>query len=574
MFYPEISFYLGDLKKGGFSGVISQDNLFFVIEIISGIEEEKGHKVLEYIKNSLKQKSIDNLAYFDDFIASLVKDNNLPTGFSLASGFMKNNILYLKTGGTGKIFIRRNGKLGLLIEGDATASGPIDDDDFFIFLTENFLNLVAGSQGLEQVFDHRSPAEIIEEITPSLKAKNDLGAVALFVDLHKETDEEGLSYRETEERKSLGTTLRMYWLIMHNSKKTLTMFTVFLLFLVLLWSVVLGVQRRTSADARSKIKLVKELITQKLSTAEEVAFLNMSRALILISQSKQEIAKLTKEIGGDREEITNLVKIVQETENKILKKEMKSYSEFYDLTIDDKNASGSKIYTDSETAFILDNKRGALYKIDLEKKSLSKSLFAEIKSAGLSAGYGDEEFFYVKGSGVFRIDGEGKLKKVIDADRDWGEIIDMYLYNANIYLLDLGKDEVWKYLKTEDGFGSKASYFESGQSIDFSAINSFAIDGSVYLAGDSMIVKYTSGLRDGFRIDLPDSDFSFNKVMTSKDLEKIYLWDKKRGTVYIIGKTGDYIEQVNSEILSKGSDLIIFKNKIYILNASKIYMVD
>lgn len=361
---------------------------------------------------------------------------------------------------------------------------------------------------------------------------------------------------------------------MKNSKKTLTFITVFILFLVFLWSVILGFQRRSSATANEKIKLTKELITQKLSTAEEVAFLNMERAVVLISESKEEVNKLQKEIGDKRKDIGELENQISQTENRILKKENRKYSEFFDLTVDDEKATGNKIYLDKESAFILDKKRGAIYQLSLEKKSLKKNLFPEVKSASLVAGFENESFFYAKGSGVFRIDNEGKLKKIMDQDKGWGEITDANIFNGNIYLLDRGKDEIWKYLKTEDGYGGGNTYFEKGQAIDFTSINSLAIDGSVYLAGGSTIVKYTSGLRDGFSIDLPDKNAVFDKVFSTKDTNNIYLWDKSRGTIYVVGKTGEYIEQTNSEILSKGSDIVVYGESVYVLKGSKIYKID
>lgn len=574
MFRPEVSFYLGEQKKAGYSGIVSQDNLFFVVEIGSGIDEEKGHKVLEFIKDFLKKSRIENLSSFDDFIASVIKENNLPAGFSISSGFLKDDIIYLKTAGEAKIYIRRQGKLGLLIEGEATASGPVEDNDFFIFLTENFLNLVAGREGLDKVFDHRSPGEIIEEITPTLKGKNDAGAAALFVDFHKEVEDDALFYRETtEEKAAMGETLKIYWLLMKNSKKTLTFITVMILFLVLVWSVILGYQRRTSTVAKNKIKLTQELVSQKLSTAEEVAFLNMDRALVLIKESKEEVKKLKKEIGDKRKEVGELENKISQTEGKILRKEQRKYSEFFDLTVDNKEATGKRIYLDENTTYILDNKRGVIYKFSLDKKSLSKELFPEIKSASLAAGYEDKVFLFVKGSGVYIIDTD-KPKKVIENDKDWGEIIDMYIYNGNIYLLDKGKDEIWKYLSGGDTYGSKDSYFESAQAIDLSMIISFSIDGSVYLAGDSIIVKYTSGLRDGFSIDLPVDKTNFNKIFTSSESEKIYLWDKSKGTVYVIGKTGEYLEQINSDILSRASDLVVYKDSVYVLMGSKIFKIE
>lgn len=578
MYLPSVAFYLGEQKQNGCSEIVSQDNLFFVIEAGSGLPEESGHKILEYVKDKLKETQIDSLATFENFIVEIIKENNLPAGFSLSSGFIKDNILYLKTSGGGKIFIRRKNKLGLLIEGDSTASGPVEDGDFYIFLTENFFDLIGGNVGLGNSFDHRSPTEIIDEITPSLKAKNDQGAVALFVNLKKEIQSPIEGTGETQDVVNFSVKDRLIFIRQYlqsiGRQKTLTFITVFFLFLILLWSVVLGYQRRTNAEAQTKIRLTKELVTQKLSTAEDVAYLNMGRALILISDSKVEVEKLGKEIGGKRKEVDELETMISQTENKILKKEMSTYKEFFDLTVDDKNAKGSKFYLDGEIVYILDKQSGAIYQLSLEKKSLNKDQLSEIKSANIVAGDNDDSFFYVKDHGVFRIGSDGKPKKIIENDKDWGEIVDMFMYNGNIYLLDKGKDEIWKYLQGEENFGNKNSYFESGQAIDLSAVESMAIDGSVYLAGDSIVAKYTSGLRDSFKTDLPDKESVFNKVFTSKDSEKVYLWDKNKGTVFVVGKSGDYVEQINSDILNKGSDIVVYKEAIYVLVGNKIFRID
>jgi hypothetical protein len=150
----------------------------------------------------------------------------------------------------------------------------------------------------------------------------------------------------------------------------------------------------------------------------------------------------------------------------------------------------------------------------------------------------------------------------------------MGIFNGNIYLLDQGKNAILKYLGGVDVFGNKNSYFDPGQSTDLSQINSLTIDGSVYLAGNSVMIKYTSGLRDEFKTNLPDNNFNMTKIFTNKDLTKVYGWDKKRGTVYIMGKNGDYQEQVNSTILSTATDFVVYKDIIYVLQGSKIYKIE
>jgi hypothetical protein len=563
MFHQDIGFYLGHEKTDGFSGFVSENNLFLALEIEAGITPNKGRELTAFIREKISTIMIENLQQFDSFITNnLIKEKNLPTGFSLSAGYLKENIFYLKTVGQGQIYIRRKNKLTLLIKSEETASGYVEENDIFVFTFSKFMAMLGEESGLNKKFDHRPIPEIIDEITPDLQAKDDQGTVALFLQLKKIREEEKPidNFFEQPIKKTY-------------HKKTLTFITVFILGLILFWSVVLGYQRRTQETAREKIKLTKELISQKLDQAEQVAFLNMPSALNLIADSKEEVNKLKKQIGDKRKEIGELNDKISQTENKILKKEEKKYSEFFDLTVDDKGAKGTKLYLSGDSLLIQDKTRGVLYSLSLDRKSLDKDQFSALKRSSIIALFEDKKYFYVEEEGIYQVVG-GKANKVIENNKEWGKIIDMAVYNGNIYLLDQGKDEIYKYVKTEDEFGGGNSYFQSGQSIDLSQINSLAIDGSIYLAGDSVMVKYTSGLRDEFKINLPETQVNMKKIFTSKDIEKVYGWDNSKGTLYIMGKNGNYQEQVNSKILSTGTDLVVYKNSIYVLEGSKIYKID
>jgi len=574
MFKQDLGFYLGHEKTDGFSGFVDENNLFLAIEIEAGITPDRGRELTAFIREKISVIMIENLQQFDSFISNIIKEKNLPSGFSLSVGYLKGNIFYLKTVNQGKVYVRRDNKLALLIEQDETASGYIKEEDIFIFTFNRFMKLLGEESGLNQILDHRPISDIIDEITPELLAKDDLGTAALFLKLKKIEEElkPVNDFFEKPEKKPSTFNLKDFYL-RFGKQKTLTFITVFILGIILFWSVGLGYMRRSSENNQKKISLTKDLISQKLSQAEQVSFLNMSSALSLIADSKVEVEKLTLLRQGYGGQVKELEKMIADTENKILKKEEKNYTEFFDLTVDDKNAKGDKFYLNGENLLISDKSRGVLYELSLEKKSLDKDQSAEIKNSSLIALFEEKKCFYVTGEGVYQII-NGKAKKVIENDKNWGKIVDMGIFNGNIYLLDQGKDEIFKYLGGVDVFGNKNSYFAPGQSIDLSQINSLTIDGSIYLAGNSVMIKYTSGLRDEFKTNLPDSNTNMTKIFTSKDLGKVYSWDKGKGTVYIMGKNGDYQEQVNSKILSTATDFIAYKDFIYVLQGSKIYKIE
>ncbi|MFA6017185.1 MAG: hypothetical protein WC744_03810 [Patescibacteria group bacterium] len=573
MFKQDIGFYLGHEKADGFSGFVDENNLFLAIEIETGITPDKGRELTSFIREKISAIVIENLQQFDTFISNIIKEKNLPLGFSLSAGYLKGNIFYLKSINQGKVYIRRNNKLALIAEGDQSASGYIKEEDIFVFTFVKFMNLLGEESGLNQKIDHRPISEIIDEITPALLAKDDQGTAALFIKLKKlEEDVKPVNdFFEKPGIKMPAFSLKEFY-NRFGQQKILTFITVFILGVILFWSVGLGYMRRSQESNQKKISLTRELISQKLDQAEQVSFLNMSSALSLIADSKDEVNKLKKEVGTKNERIIGLDKMISDAENKILKKEEKNYTEFFDLTVDDKNAKGDKMYLNDGRLLVSDKNRGVLYELSLDKKSLDKDQSSGIKTSSLIALFEDKKYFYVMGEGLYQMV-DGKVKKVIEYDKDWGKIVDMAVFNGNIYLLDQGKDGIWKYMSAQSGFGGKNSYFEPGQTIDLSQVNSLSIDGSVYLAGDSVMFKYTSGLRDEFKTNLPDSNVNINKIFTNKDSGKVYGWDKSRGTIYIMGKNGDYQEQVNAKILSTGTDFVVYKDEVYILLGSKIYKI-
>ncbi len=586
MFEKKVIFYLGKEKANSYSGVYHEDGLFFVIEIEEGVNETISLKINQYFKKGFQ---IESLADFDNLIVNLITELNLPSSFSIACGYLKkDNVFYLKTIGQGKIFIKRKDQFGLLLDKDNTASGQVEVDDVYIFTTLTMETLVNGEQGFFQVLKDYSFENLIEEIKLKYEEKDDSGVVCLFLKLKsyeniEEEDEEENQDSDSliiEERPSLIKT-NIKQLILGNlakiktNKKIFTFILTLVFFGLFFWSVILGYQRRNNKIYQQKINETYNLISQKLSLAEEVSFLNMARATILFKESQQEYDKLIKDLDKNLEKEKKVIEIknlIQRAEERIFKKEKAQYEEFYDLAVDEKNISLSGWYLEENNLLLIDKLNARLYILSLAKKSLKKYQNNDFKKGELFALDNEEVYLFIKDKGIYRFF-DSKLNKIIDYDKDWKNINDMKFYNGNLYLLDSGADEVWKYSRSGESFSSKSSYFKSGESVDLNLIKSLAIDGAVYLGGDNLVFKYISGIRENFKLDLPDSNFKISKIYTDKNLEKIYLWDKSQGKVYVLGKNGEFIEQIYSDILAKGKDMVVFRDEIYVLEGSRIYKI-
>src|SRR3989344_463783 len=470
----ESALYKGAEKGTGFSGGVRKEDLFLIVEFMEGVKTDEGKKIIEEIETDDNSSSIIDLKSFDQCISYYVTRYNFPSSFSLSAAFLKGNILYLKTVGKGKIYLKRGGDFAKLIEGDTSASGVIKGGDFFILLTEQFIEVLGSDMELRALFNHRNPQEIVDSLSALLKERTINSITAFFlrytsnenskeivqndVDLKTESPIQKLvlAFKKVSKHYNLDPQII-------GRRRIITLAAVIIIFIIFLWSVVFGYQRRNESLIGKKINDTKEIVTKKLSEAEKTAFLDLPGSIDLLKETKQDLEKLKKEVGDERSEIGEIEKMIQVQENKIVKKEDKGYEEFFDLTIASKNVNGEKLYLDNDILSILDSKNKVTYLLSLAKKSLGKRSSQEMSGAKLVAVDKDSTFF-LKAEGIFQISQDGKAKKIISKDPNWGSIIDFWIYNGNIYLLDKTTDDIYKYAVAENGYSNKLSYFTGDKS--------------------------------------------------------------------------------------------------------------
>lgn len=584
MFIADYAIFFGREEAGFQTKFILEKNFYLVFEIKDSLSQEEIEPIILTTKEEVRIKEPKTLAGFKAVIDSQIKRLVKEESFSLAAGLLVDDILYLLTVGGGEVYLKRGNKTELIIKGNNTASGYLKNNDFFIFASKNF-SLLIDKQELNNQLNDFSPKEAVENLTPKLKEKEDVGVIAVFLkfyqqkeDVKKETDFEPVVKPPTRGAFLLGQWEKLKGKFARYQQQTprgkkITFLIVLFLFFVLLWSVVFGYQRRARQRLINQVKSHREKITTRLSEAVDLSTINLNRSLVLLSQAKKDFNDLEKIVGKKKiKEVEGLKKLIASKEKEILKKQEKKSEEFYDLALINKGVQGEKFYLDRETVAILNAKAGEIYTLSLTKKSNRTIKNEAIKNARLVSFYNDKVFFLNTEKGVYQIDQNDKLRLVVKKDDDWGKIVDFWVYNGNLYLLDKDKDEIYKYLVAEGGYSGKTSYFKKGQSIDLGRATSMAIDSSIYIATDSEVYKFTAGVRDEFSLTLPrKEEVNISKIFTNKEANKIYLWDRSKGRVYLVSKNGQYERQINSTILSKALDLVVLEDKdIFVLVKDKI----
>jgi len=187
---------------------------------------------------------------------------------------------------------------------------------------------------------------------------------------------------------------------------------------------------------------------------------------------------------------------------------------------------------------------------------------------------GDPYVFSTK-DGVIKIDSSNKAENVIKKDSDWKSVKDFWIYNGNIYILDSGNDEVYKYLVAEEGYSNKTSYFGSGQAIDLDSATALSIDVSIYVAVGSDVYKFVSGVRDSFSVTIPDDEVDFEDIYTDQDIDNIYLLDRDSGRIFIVSKNGEFKKQISASLITKADDFVVVEEQgALVLVKDKIYKIE
>ncbi|MBI1863537.1 hypothetical protein HYS00_05475 [Candidatus Microgenomates bacterium] len=549
------------IREGaGEESVFIAEHGFYCYLVSAGSPAPVLQVMLQKVSQEIATLSFETGREFEDTLLEKFKKAGAPPEASIACVSYRNSRLFVLTQNQGELYIQRGGKTIKLLDGNRHAMGALQDDDVFILSTSASASALNPQGGWGAYLEGSDISAL------------DISGLILTTSVVEVEEVRGERrnappVKEKKERKPPAFVTNI---LAMDRRRLLMLGGLGFIALLLVASLAFGLIRRASDRRLKQIAYTKDEVAQKLQQAEDVAFLNSGRAAGLINDAKHDISELKASVGGgNTKEIKELQDMVSAKESTIFKKEDKQPSEFFDLAVEDKNAHGTLMARSGDRAAIV-NPDGTVYILNLEKKSLDKQA-SGVKNA-VAVALGDTSTFVLGTNGVVQIDEDGKAKKVIEKDSDWGTVAAMAVFNNNVYLLDSGKGLITKYTPTADGYGGKSSYIK-GNGPSLVGAKSIAIDASVYAATENALFKFTSGLQDGFAPQFPDGGITITKIDSAEDVEKVYGWDKPRGLLYIVSKNGSYERQIKSAAFKKADDVVVSKDTAYLLQGQKIYKI-
>ena len=295
-------------------------------------------------------------------------------------------------------------------------------------------------------------------------------------------------------------------------------------------------------------------------------FLNVDKA-IAIKPKDAEALDLKKQIEGESGSI-------------LKQSEVSDFPVFLDLDLVKSNFRASQMSLSSGKLLLLDSSVGTLISIDIAKKS--NQILAgkeQLGDAALATLNGTTAFIYSGDKGILKIDTSSKkVTTALKTDDNLGEVKDIYGFASNIYVLDAGKNMVWKYLATSDGYSTSREYFTKGTTADLKDALRMQIESSIYiLKSGGEILRFTKGDKDNFGYSgLPSGVKDLKSIFVSSDSDDFYVLDSGNSRLLILTKTGTYKGTITGAGFANASDLVVDEKgkKVYLLDGGKIYSVD
>lgn len=606
-------------KRGRLLAVLALTGLGEGVEVVAAGREVIARLHEEYFGN-LEGEALERLKKAVEKVVSEVEP---PARIEIEAAVVLGKVLYLTIAGQGRALLQREGKIGTILAGVGkieTASGYLSEGDIFLLGTTGFFSLV--SEGvLRAALETNSPQEAVENLVPVIHGRKiGGGEAAVIAKVERAQEIEPLELKE--ERPSVKFPLKkerplpsavkrilkldvpaffsktvlnlkiafiffqrrlgkkaIYLAKEKPKRQQKTAFTVALVLLLLLGvSVVLGMRQRSTISRKAKVETLFEQARYKVDEGKALLDLNPLRARQLLLEAQDLVEEMEKQEAKDQ----GLASFKKDLENvlaSVLREhEIGEVPTFLDLNLIKEGANGDKAAASGDQLIILDKKGASVYGVGIREKSSQilggGKLFTNPSLVAASG----EKVFVLTPEGIVEADkasGEQTLR--IKTDEEWGEIVDIFAYGGNLYLLDRA-GVIWKYPAIEAGLGARQRWLKGEVKPDFSDSVSIAIDGSIWiLKADGTILKFTQGVLDAFGVAGLDKPFSNPSVIYTDDEQKsLYILDKGNLRVVVLDKSGEYGSAYIWSGISGVEDLVASESekKILLLSGSKIYEIE
>jgi hypothetical protein len=348
------------------------------------------------------------------------------------------------------------------------------------------------------------------------------------------------------------------------------------LLILLFLGIIVGTVRRSKILKEAEFFRIENDVTQKIKEAKSIGDLNPERAKLILKQSNDELdTYLTQKIDPSyQKKAQDLQQQVHATETEVFKKQEVALTTLIELKLIKNDLHTTTLTADPQGNLLMPD-RGSMHieGVSSQDKSVfdvDTSQIGQVKELGFTT----KKTYGLVDQGVADISKSGS-SVIIQPDELWKDVQYLDVFAGNVYLLDKGQSEIWKYPALDSGFGTRRRWLAVGIQPDLSNVIDMKVDGDVWLLTNSgKLLRYSRGVPVPFSMEgFPAQDgdkLTDPRAIYVTDNKVYVLEDGAQRVVVFDEDSGKYDKQYSAEDLGNGKDLVVYKDRGYVLMDDKI----
>ena len=451
-----------------------------------------------------------------------------------------------------EVYLSRAGRLAKLENGE---SGELVEGDKAILATLDFGRIVTLAKLGNILRDEDEPAELLTPIVHTQSETSGVGAMVVKV------VEEMALHREIKIK-----------LRNENPRKN-NLWIGGVIFLLLVVMIGVGMVRRVKLVREREFVSLETSVSAKIAETLSSSELNPEKAKTLLSEAKGEVnAYLAGDITDSYKQKGNeLIKEIEVADEQVFKKNDTKLTTVVELSILNDGLAASKMKSDGKENLIFNDQANPKVVL-MNLVDRSKQIIDTAKNDSfVDLGVSETKVYGLNNNGVMELFWKNTdPKKVIESDEFWVDPMLMGLFANNVYVLDKGQGEIWKYPALETGFGGRRRWFAPGIAPDLANVVDMKVVGDIWLlTSTGKLERYSRGAPVAFALEGFPATGEAKKFSEPRALwvseSAVYVLESGASRIVVFGKDGKYQSQYVNEEFGKASDLVVIDNKGYVL---------
>ena len=339
-------------------------------------------------------------------------------------------------------------------------------------------------------------------------------------------------------------------------RKKWAVFLGIMFLIVLVISLVSGSIKIKADREAKKWREFSEPITRSIQEAQGLVSINPSGAKKLMEDVKTTFAVQKAEFANTKykDEVTKLEEQINNAWVVTSGEKQRQFEEVANIQLVRSGFVGERLSWVKEKKFMaMDSSLGIVTSVTTTNKNISV-----VAGKGEGMGWIDA---ISDGTKVLILSSKGVS---VDDKNVGGIVFDMAVskpvalgrFGSNVYVLDGGNKEIYKYGAISDGYGDRTRWLKQDQSISVNPVD-MAMDTDVWVLGDDgKVEKYRRGAKEQFLLNGMPEGTKATRIALQQEGDSLAVLDKTAGTVIVCSKeTGSCSQQLKSDKLKSAGDI-------------------